>query len=193
MQSALADVDGDGRLDALWLYDTLQGTHLHLRTGRGAADDIVLPYGKGAVSVGTGQVDLAVGSAEPGTPQEILAVTGGGDGQRLVGVYGFAIKSGCLVPFQFKGGNPFVYLISQVGNRSGLRCITDGVTGHLEGLTATPNADGSFATTRQVFKRDNRQLLVDVFEPGTLPAPANPALLALHSDLTGCSLSVPVF
>ena len=136
----------------LWLYDAADGTHLHVRTGRGVADDIVLPFGKGAVAVGVAQVDLAVGAAEPGTPQEILAVTSDGDGRRLVGVYGFALNTGCLESFVFDQGNPFVYLVSNAGNRSGLRCVSDGVTGHVEALTATPAAGDSFTTTRLVLR-----------------------------------------
>ena len=139
LQATFADVDADTRPDVIWIYDAPDGTHLHLRTGRGATDDIVLDYGQGAVAVGSAQVDLAVGAPDPGAADEILAVTSDGDGRRLVGVYGFAINTGCLESFTFNQGAPFVYLVSRNGSLSGLRCVSDGVTGHLEGLTAVPS------------------------------------------------------
>ena len=154
LQAALADIDDDQRFDAVWLYDAPNGTHLHVRTGRGQADDIVLPFGHGAVAVGATQVDLAVGAANPGLAQEILAVTSDGDGRRLVGVYGFALNTGCLETFAFDEGSPFVYLVNQTGNRSGLRCVSDGVNGHLEALTATPAGADAYSTTRMVFGRN---------------------------------------
>ena len=120
LQATFLDVDADNREDVVWLYDAPDGTHLHLRTGKGVTDDFVLGYGQGAVAVGSGQVDLAVGSQTPGMPQEILAVTSAGDGKRLVGVYGFIIKTGCIEPFVFSQGAPFVYLVSRTGTLSGL-------------------------------------------------------------------------
>jgi len=195
LKATYADVDADGRIDVLWMYDVADGTHLQVRTGRGATDNVVLGYGNGAVAVGSGQVDLALGSADPGTPQEILAVTSAGDGRRLVGVYGFAIATGCLQSFTFDQGNPFVYLISRQGTLSGLRCVTDGVNGHLEGYTATPVGGDAFTTNHLVFGRpvNSRRLVPVSYEAGTLPAPADPAALALGSDITGCSLSQPAF
>ena len=141
LQAAFLDVDADNREDVVWLYDAADGTHLHLRTGRGVTDDFVLGYGQGAVAVGSAQVDLAVGSQTPGMPQEILAVTSAGDGKRLVGIYGFIIKTGCIEPFVFSQGAPFVYLVSRTGTLSGLICVNDGVTGHVEGTVATPAAE----------------------------------------------------
>jgi hypothetical protein len=193
LQSTYAEIDADARPDVIWLYDAADGTHLHVRTGRGVADDIVLPFGKGAVAVGVAQVDLAVGAAEPGTAQEILAVTSDGDGRRLVGIYGFALNTGCLESFAFDQGNPFVYLVSNAGNRSGLRCVSDGVTGHVEALTATPAAGDSFTTTRLVFGRTGRRLVPVAYEAGSLPAPADATALGAGSDITGCNLSHPAF
>jgi hypothetical protein len=195
LKATYADVDADGRIDVLWLYDAADGTHLQVRTGRGATDNVILGYGTGAVAVGSGQVDLAMGSADPGTPQEILAVTSAGDARRLVGVYGFAIATGCLQSFTFDQGNPFVYLISRQGALSGLRCVNDGVNGHLESFTASPAAGDAFTTTHQVFGRQDktRRLVPVSYDSGTLPAPADPAALALGSDITGCSLSQPAF
>ena len=40
-------------------------------------------------------------------------MTSAGDARRLVGVYGFAIATGCLQSFTFDQGNPFIYLISR--------------------------------------------------------------------------------
>jgi hypothetical protein len=195
LKATFADVDADGRIDVLWMYDAADGTHLQVRTGRGATDNVVLGYGTGAVAVGSGQVDLALGSPDPGTPQEILAVTSAGDGRRLVGVYGFAIATGCLQSFSFDQGNPFIYLISRQGNLSGLRCVNDGVNGHLEGFTATPVGGDAFTTNHLVFARQGstRRLVPVSYDSGTLPAPADPAALALGSDITGCSLSQPAF
>ncbi len=193
LQTIGAEVDADTRPDSVWIYDAADGTHLHVRTGRGVSDDIVLPFGTGAVAVGTAQVDLAVGAAEPGTAQEIVAVTSDGDGRRLVGIYGFAIATGCLEPFQFDQGNPFVYLVSNAGHRSGLRCVTDGVTGHIEALTATPAAGDTFDTTRLVFGRIGRRLVPGAYETGSLPAPVDALALAASSDVTGCNLSHPAF
>ena len=195
LKATYADVDADGRIDVLWMYDAADGTHLQVRTGRGATDNIVLGYGSGAVAVGSGQVDLALGTADPGTPQEILAVTNAGDGRRLVGVYGFAIATGCLQSFTFDQGNPFVYLISRLGNLSGLRCVTDGVNGHIEGYTASPIGGDAFTTNHLVFGRQDklRKLVPLSYDSGTLPAPADPAALAISSDITGCSLSQPAF
>jgi hypothetical protein len=195
LKATFADVDADGRIDVLWLYDAADGTHLQVRTGRGATDNVVLGYGNGAVAVGSGQVDLALGTADPGSPQEILAVTSAGDARRLVGVYGFAIATGCLQSFVFDQGNPFVYLISRQGTLSGLRCVTDGVNGHLEGFTASPAGGDAFTTNHLVFGRqaNTRRLVPLSYDSGTLPAPADPAVLAMGSDITGCSLSQPAF
>ena len=195
LKATYADVDADGRIDVLWLYDAADGTHLQVRTGRGATDNVVLGYGTGAVAVGSGQVDMALGSADPGTPQEILAVTSAGEARRLVGVYGFAIATGCLQSFTFDQGNPFIYLISRQGTLSGLRCVNDGVNGHLESFTASPSAGDAFTTTHQVFGRQDktRRLVPVSYDSGTLTAPADPAALALGSDITGCSLSQPAF
>ena len=176
LKATYADVDADGRIDVLWMYDAADGTHLQVRTGRGATDNVVLGYGTGAVAVGSGQVDLALGSADPGTPQEILAVTSAGDARRLVGVYGFAIATGCLQSFTFDQGNPFVYLISRQGTLSGLRCVNDGVNGHLEGFTASPAAGDAFTTNHLVFGRqvNTRRLVPVSFDSGTLAAPRRP-------------------
>ena len=193
LQATFADVDADGRIDVLWLYDAADGTHLQIRTGRGATDNLILGFGQGAVAVGSGQVDLAFGTDNPGTPQEILAVTSAGEGRRLVGVYGFAINTGCLQPFTFDQGNPFVYLISREGTLSGLHCANDGVTGQLQGITANPIGGDAFTTNTLTFKRDGRKLLPDKFQSGSLPAPADPAALAVGSDITGCSLSHSAF
>jgi hypothetical protein len=193
LQATFADVDADGRVDVLWLYDYPDGTHLQVRTGRGATDNLLLPYGTGAVAVGAGQVDLAIGTADPGTAQEIFAVTSGGDGRRLVGVYSFAINTGCLNPFTFDQGNPFVYLISRQGTLSGLRCVNDGVNGHIEGLTASPAAGDSFTTSRLVFGRIGRRLVPVSYETGSLAPPVDPAAIAAGSDVTGCSLSRSAF
>jgi hypothetical protein len=195
LKATYADVDADGRIDVLWMYDAADGTHLQVRTGGGAADNVVLGYGNGAVAVGSGQVDLALGTADPGSPQEILAVTSAGDARRLVGVYGFAIATGCLQSFTFDQGNPFVYLISRQGTLSGLRCVTDGVNGHLEGYTASPVGGDAFTTNHMVFGRqpNSRRLVPISYDSGTLPAPADPAVLAVGSDITGCSLSQPAF
>ncbi len=191
LQATFLDVDADNREDVVWLYDAPDGTHLHLRTGRGVTDDFVLGYGQGAIAVGSGQVDLDVGSETPGMPQEIVAVTSAGDGRRLVGVYGFIIKTGCIEPFIFSQGAPFVYLVSRTGTLSGLSCVSDGVTGHLEGTVATPAASG-FDTTRLVYERDGRRLIPAASESGTLAA-SDTAGLAARSDVVGCSLSRPAF
>ena len=191
LQATFADVDADSRTDVVWIYDAADGTHLHLRTGRGATDDIRLAYGKGAVAVGAAQVDLAVGSPEPGTPQEIFAVTSDGDGRRLVGVYGFVIKTGCIEPFVFNQGAPFVYLVSRNDTLSGLRCVSDGVTGHLEALSAVPSGTGDFSTTRLVFGRTGRRLVPVASESGQIAG--DPSALAAESDVTGCALSRPAF
>ena len=195
LQATFADVDADTRPDVIWIYDAPDGTHLHLRTGRGATDDIVLAYGQGAVAVGSAQVDLAVGAPEPGAADEILAVTSDGDGRRLVGVYGFAINTGCLESFTFNQGAPFVYLVSRNGSLSGLRCVSDGVTGHLEGLTAVPSSGGdAFATTRLVFGRlTGRRLVPITYESGSLPGPADDPTLLATGDVSGCTLSTPAF
>ena len=193
VQATFADIDADTRADVVWLYDAADGTHLHIRTGRGVADDIVLGFGKGSVAVGIAQVDLAAGTPDPGTAQEIVAVTSDGDGRRLVGVYGFALNTGCLETFVFDQGNPFVYLVSKNGNLSGLRCVSDGVTGHLEALTATPAGADAFSTSRLVFGRIGRRLVAVSYETGNLPAPADAGVLATDSDVTGCSLSSPAF
>ncbi len=169
LQATFLDVDADNREDVVWLYDAPDGTHLHLRTGKGVTDDFVLGYGKGAVAVGSAQVDLAVGSQTPGMPQEILAVTSAGDGKRLVGIYGFMIKTGCIEPFVFSQGAPFVYLVSRTGTLSGLSCVNDGVTGHVEGTVATPAANG-FDTTRLVYERVGRRLVPAASESGTIAA-----------------------
>ena len=178
VQATFADIDADTRADVVWLYDAADGTHLHIRTGRGVADDIVLGYGKGSVAVGIAQVDLAAGTPDPGTAQEIVAVTSDGDGRRLVGVYGFALNTGCLETFVFDQGNPFVYLVNKNGNLSGLRCVSDGVTGHLEALTATPAGVDAFSTSRLVFGRIGRRLVAVSYETGNLPAPADAGVLA---------------
>jgi hypothetical protein len=192
LQSTFLDVDADSREDVVWLYDAPDGTHLHLRTGRGVTDDFVLGYGQGAVAVGSGQVDLAMGSEDSGLPQEIVAVTSAGDGKRLVGVYGFLIRTGCVEPFVFSQGAPFVYLVSRDGTLSGLACVNDGVNGYLEGTVATPGATGAFATTRLVYKRDGRRLVPQTSQSGTVPAAAAEAMAA-GTDVVGCSLSGPAF
>jgi hypothetical protein len=193
LQATFADVDADGRIDVLWLYDAADGSHLQVRTGRGATDNILLGYGQGTVAVGSGQVDLAMGAENNGAAQEILAVTSAGEGRRLVGVYGFAINTGCLQSFTFDQGNPFVYLISRQGTLSGLHCANDGVTGQLQGITANPIGGDAFTTNTLTFRRDGRKLLPDKFQSGNLPAPADPAALAVGSDITGCSLSHSAF
>ena len=120
-------------------------------------------------------------------------MTSAGDARRLVGVYGFAIATGCLQSFTFDQGNPFVYLISRQGTLSGLRCVNDGVNGHLEGFTASPAAGDAFTTNHLVFGRqvNTRRLVPVSFDSGTLAAPADPAALALGSDITGCSSPSP--
>ena len=103
--------------------------------------------------------------------------------------------TGCLQSFTFDQGNPFVYLISRQGTLSGLRCVNDGVNGHLEGFTASPAPGDAFTTNHLVFGRqvNTRRLVPVSYDSGTLPAPADPAALALGSDITGCSLSQPAF
>ena len=73
--------------------------------------------------------------------------------------------------------------------------MNDGVNGHLESFTASPAAGDAFTTTHQVFGRQDktRRLVPVSYDSGTLPAPADPAALALGSDITGCSLSQPAF
>jgi hypothetical protein len=192
LQATFLDVDADNREDVVWLYDAPDGTHLHLRTGRGVTDDFVLGYGQGAVAVGSAQVDLAVGSQTPGMPQEILAVTSAGDGKRLVGIYGFIIKTGCMEPYLFSQGSPFVYLVSRTGTLSGLRCVNDGVNGHVEGTVAIPAGSTAFDTTRLVYGREGRRLVPVSSEAGTI-AVNDAAGLAAGSDIVGCVLSRPAF
>ena len=192
LQATFLDVDADGREDVVWLYDAPDGTHLHLRTGRGVTDDFVLGYGQGAVAVGSAQVDLAMGSETSGLPQEIVAVTSAGDGRRLVGVYGFLIRTGCVEPFVFSQGAPFVYLVSRSGTLSGLTCVNDGVTGHLEATLATPAGADAFATTHLVYMRDGRRLIPQTSQSGTITAAAA-AAMAAGTDIVGCSLSGPAF
>ena len=97
----LGDLDGNGRGDAIWLYDLPDGPHLQIRSDRGVTDAIRLGFGQQAVALGLSQVDLIVGGADPGTAQEILAVVSGSDGTRLVGVYTLALRTGCLDEFEF--------------------------------------------------------------------------------------------
>jgi hypothetical protein len=187
VQATLAFLDNDDLPDTVWLYDAMDGTHLQVRTARGG-DDIRLPYSKGSVAVGKAQVDLAPGTGEP---EEIVAVTADKAGQRLVGVYGFVVKSGCIEPFLFDGGTPFVYLVSRMGTLSGLQCVSDGVNGHLEATLAIP-AGSTFSTTRMVYKRDGRRLVPASAESGTVPATAAEAMAA-GTDVAGCALSGPAF
>jgi hypothetical protein len=187
VQATYAFIDNDDEADIVWLYDAMDGTHLQVRTARGG-DDIRLPYSKGSVAVGKGQVDRTVDSGEP---EEILAVTANEAGQRLVGIYGFVVKTGCIEPFVFEGGAPFVYLVSRTGTLSGLQCVSDGVTGHLEGTVAVPG-ESTFATSRMVYEREGRRLSPSNTQSGTVPAAAA-ELMAKGSDVTGCSLSGPAF
>ena len=187
VQATFAFLDNDDEADTVWLYDAMDGTHLQVQTARGG-DDIRLPYSKGSVAVGKAQVDRTL---EGGEPEEIVAVTADQAGQRLVGVYGFVVKTGCIEPFLFDGGSPFVYLVSRNGTLSGLQCVSDGVTGHLEGTLAVP-AGSTFNTTRMVYKRDGRRLLPESAESGTVSAAAA-GLMAAGTDVSGCSLSGPAF
>jgi hypothetical protein len=187
VQATFAFIDNDDQPDTVWLYDAMDGTHLQVRTARGG-DDIRLPYSKGSVAVGKAQVDLAPGTGEP---EEIVAVTADKAGQRLVGVYGYVVKSGCIEPFLFDGGSPFVYLVSRLGTLSGLQCVSDGVNGHLEGTLAIPTGQ-NFATTRMVYKRDGRRLIPESAESGTVAATAAQAMAA-GTDVVGCALSGPAF
>jgi hypothetical protein len=182
-----AFIDNDDQPDTVWLYDAMDGTHLQVRTARGG-DDIRLAYSKGSVAVGKAQVDLAPGAGEP---EEIVAVTADETGQRLVGVYGFVVKSGCIEPFLFDGGSPFVYPVSRAGTLSGLQCVSDGVNGHLEGTLAVPSGS-NFATTRMVYRRDGRRLVPESAESGTVAASAAQAMAA-GTDVVGCALSGPAF
>jgi hypothetical protein len=187
VHATFAFIDNDDEPDTVWLYDAMDGTHLQVRTARGG-DDIRLPYSKGSVAVGKAQVDLAPGNGEP---EEIVAVTADETGQRLVGVYGFVVKSGCIEPFLFDGGSPFVYLVSRTGTLSGLQCVSDGVNGHLEGTLAIP-AGPNFTTTRMVYKRDGRHLVPASAESGSVPASAA-EMMAKGTDVVGCSLTGPAF
>ena len=96
------------------------GPHLQIRSDRGVTDAIRLGFGQQAVALGLSQVDLIVGGADPGTPQEILAVVSGSDGTRLAGVYTLALRTGCLDEFEFPSGSPFVYLVGRNGTYTGL-------------------------------------------------------------------------
>ena len=144
--------------------------------------------------MGSAQVDLAVGAPDPGTTDEILAVTSGGDGRRLVGVYGFAINTGCLESLRLRPGHALRLPGQPQREPVGLRCVSDGVTGHLEGLTAVPSGGDAFATTRLVFGRNAGRGLVPIsYESGSLPGPADDPTLLATGDVSGCSLSTPAF
>ena len=138
LQTLTGDIDGDGNADTVWLDDLADGPHLQIHAARGATADQPLGFGKSTVSLGFAQVDFAPGTAEPGIEEEILAVASQSDGTRLAGLYGYVEATGCLDLFKFGSGAPFVYLISRTGTLSGLRCLSDGRSAHLEGLTATP-------------------------------------------------------
>jgi hypothetical protein len=193
LQSMLGDLDGNGQPDAIWLYDLADGPHLQIRSDRGVTDAIRLGYGQQTVALGLSQVDLVVGAADPGTPQEILAVVSGSDGTRLVGVYTLALKTGCLDEFEFSGGNPFVYLVGRNGTYTGLHCVGDGLTYHLEAVTAAPTSATTYSTDHLVFRRNGKRLEPLLSVAGTLTLPTDQAALTDAGDVTGCQLSRPLF
>jgi hypothetical protein len=193
LQSLLGDLDGNGNPDAIWLYDLADGPHLQIRSDRGVTDAIRLGFGDQTVALGLSQVDLVVGAADPGTPQEILAIVAGADGSRLVGVYTLALRNGCLDEFEFPSGAPFVYLVGRNGTYTGLQCAADGATSHLVAISAAPTSSTTYATDHIVFRRNGKRLEPLMTVPGTLTLPADQAKLTASGDVTGCYLSRPAF
>ncbi len=192
LQSMPGDFDGDGAGDTLDLRPTRRPPPPDPQRSR--CDRLVLlPYGKLAVAVGFIQVDYALGTAAPGTEQEIMAVTAQPDGTRLVGVFTFAKNTGCLELFHFAAGAPFVYLVSRTGDVSGLHCTNDGLSGHLEAVTATRMTPSTYRTSRLVFGRVGHGLQVVQQASGTLTLPKDQAALATDGDVTDCLISRPLF
>jgi hypothetical protein len=193
LQSLLGDLDGNGRADAIWMYDLADGPHLQIRSDRGVTDAIRLGFGQSTVSLGLSQVDLVVGASDPGTPQEILAIAGAADGTRLVGVYTLALRNGCLEEFEFPSGAPFVYLVGRNGTYTGLQCAADGSTSHLVATSASPTSATTYSTAHIVFRRNGKRLEPLMSVPGTITLPADQAKLTASGDVTGCYLSRPAF
>ena len=69
LKATYADVDADGRIDVLWMYDAADGTHLQVRTGRAATDNVVLGYGNGAVAVGSARSTWPSARPTPAPPR----------------------------------------------------------------------------------------------------------------------------
>jgi hypothetical protein len=187
------DIDGNGLPDAVWLYDLADGPHLQVRTDRGATDAIPLGFGQQTAALGLTQVDLVVGGAEPGTAQEILAAASVPDGTRLVGVFTFALRTGCIDEFLYSSGTPFVYLVSRNGTYSGLQCLADNVADHLASISASPTSATTYATEQLIFVRNGKRLEPLMAVPGTYTLPADEGALTAAGDITGCQLSRPLF
>jgi hypothetical protein len=193
IQTISGDIDGNGLPDAVWLYDLADGPHLQVRTDRGRTDAIRLGFGQQAATLGLTQVDLVVGGAVPGTAQEILAAATVPDGSRLVGVFTFALKTGCLDEFLYSSGSPFVYLISRKGTYTGLKCIADNFASHLVSVSASPTSATTYATEQLIFYRNGKRLEPLMAVPGTYTLPADQGALAAVGNITGCQLSRPLF
>jgi len=194
LQTLSGDIDGDGTSDSVWLYDLTDGPHLQIHTARGATATVPLGFGKATVSLGFAQVDYAPGAAEPGVEEEMLAVASQPDGTRLAGVYGYVKATGCVEMFRFGSGASFIYLISRTGTISGLRCVSDGHSAHLAGITATPASPTLYQTHSFVFgKGDGRTLSPVLSSDGHLVLPHDRAALAAAGDIVGCTLTRPVF
>ena len=194
VQTLSGDIDGDGTADSVWLYDLTDGPHLQIRTARGATSAVPLGFGKSVVSLGFAQVDYAPGTADPGVEQEILAVASQPDGTRLVGLYGYVKATGCVDLFKFGSGAPFVYLVSRTGTVSGLRCVSDGRTAHLAGVTATPSTPTAYLTHTVVFGRDDGRSLHPVLSSdGRLNLPHDRPALVADGTVVGCTLTRPIY